>query len=152
MDSYFKNILLSRIIGLLGCFIAFFVCMKYVYSSGNPDALASAIGIITSMESLDFWYSSNVWSSWGGKYGLESTIYYMKNLITLYFLIIYVSECIWKENRELAMTKLVVAVILFRTIIIPNSIPLSLIICVFIFTILANGIVYAIKKLDINID
>ena len=63
--------------------------------------------------------------SFGGEYGLNSTISYMKNILTLYFIVIYATEAIWKERRDHVFGKIFIGIVLFRFIIIPNPMPLN---------------------------
>jgi len=147
MNSYIKNILLTRILGFIFLGVGF-----YIYLSNTiltERYLAYAFSIMSDSKTLSYQY--NLFDripEFGGEYGLSSTIFYMQNIVTLYFIAIYGVEAIWKENRDYILGKLFIGIVLFRFAIIPNFIPLSFIMCVIIYTLLVNGITYALKNYD----
>ena len=147
MNSYIKNILLARILGFIFCGIGFYIYMNTI--TFPSEYLAHAFVIMSDSQTLSEYYKLfDKIPLFGGEYGFNSTVFYMQNIVTLYFIVIYGTEAIWKENRDYVFGKIFIGIALFRFAIIPNSIPLSFITCVIIYTLLINGISYAIKNYD----
>ena len=152
MKSYIKDIFLARILGVIILFVGFWIygsLNNWLSPVINSEYLFHAIVIMSDGKSLSEYYKLyDIMPSFGGEYGLNSTISYMKNILTLYFIVIYATEAIWKERRDHLFGKIFVGIVLFRFIIIPNPMPLNFMTCIIIYTLLINGVSYAIKNDD----
>ena len=88
MNSFIKNIFLARILGVIILFVGFWIYMSlnnWVNKVMTSEYFSHAFVIMSDGKSLSEYYKLfDRIPSFGGEYGLNSTISYMKNILYHY--------------------------------------------------------------------